>query len=77
MILGELLERSGRSYVEPISVAVIYAGLGDKENALQWLEKAYVERSVGLLTLRVHPIFDALRSAPRFQDLLRRVGLPP
>ncbi len=76
-ILGQLLERSGQSYVEPISIAVVYAGLGDKENTLQWLEKAYAERSVGLMTLKVHPIFDALRPDSRFQDLLRRVGFPP
>ena len=76
-ILGHLLERSRRSYVQPISIAVIYAGLGDKENAFEWLEKAYAERSVGLETLKVHPIFDGLRPDPRFQELLRRVGLPP
>jgi serine/threonine-protein kinase len=76
-ILGQLLERAGRSHVEPISIAVVYAGLGRKENALEWLEKAYAQRSIGLLTLKVHPIFDALRPDPRFQDLLRRVGFPP
>jgi len=76
-ILGELLERSRRSYVNPTSIAVIYAGLGDKQNALGWLEKAYAERNTGLFTLKVHPIFDGLHSDPRFQDLLRRMGLPP
>jgi len=76
-ILGELLERSRQSHVEPISIAVIYVGLGENETALEWLEKAYEERSVGLLTLKVHPIFDGLRSDPRFQELLHRIGLPP
>jgi hypothetical protein len=76
-ILGELLERSRGSYVEPMSIAVIYSGLGDKENALEWLEKARAQHSVGLLTLKVHPIFDGLRSNPRFQRLLRRIGLSP
>ncbi|MBI3669740.1 MAG: protein kinase [Acidobacteria bacterium] len=76
-ILGELLERSMRSYVEPMSIAVIYSGLGDKENAFGWLEKAHAEHSVGLHTLKVHPVFDGLHSDPRFADLLRRVGLPP
>ncbi len=76
-ILGELLERSRWSHVEPMSIAVIYSGLGDKENAVEWLEKAHAEHSVGLLTLKVHPIFDGLHSDSRFADLLRRVGLPP
>jgi eukaryotic-like serine/threonine-protein kinase len=76
-ILADLTERSKQSFVSPSSIAVIYAGLGDTENALRWLEQAFEERSVGLLTLKVHPIFDGLRPDPRFQDLLRRIGLPP
>jgi TolB-like protein/Tfp pilus assembly protein PilF len=76
-ILGNLLERSGRSYVTPMSIAVIYTGLGETENAFGWLEKAHAERSGGLLTLKVHPIFDGLRPDPRFQGLIRRIGLPP
>jgi hypothetical protein len=59
------------------SIAIIYAGLGDNDRALDWLEKAYQERSTGLLTLKVHPIFDGLRSDQRFRSLLRRIGLPP
>jgi tetratricopeptide (TPR) repeat protein len=50
-ILGDLAERSRRSYVPPTSIAVIYAGLGEKENALEWLEKAWGEQDVGLHTL--------------------------
>jgi serine/threonine-protein kinase len=74
-ILADLLERSRRLQVEPMSIAVTYVGLGDNENAFAWLEKAYAERSMGLQTLKIHPIFDGLRSDSRFQDLLRRVGL--
>jgi serine/threonine-protein kinase len=73
-ILSELLERSRRSYVPPPSLAVVYIGLGEKERALDWLEKASVER--GLLTLKVHPVFDPLRAEPRFRSLLRRMKLP-
>lgn len=74
-ILGDLTERSRRSYVPPTSIAVIYAGLGEKENALEWLEKAWGDQDVGLHTLKVHPIFNGLCTDPRFQDLLRRMNL--
>ncbi len=74
-ILSELLERSRRTYVSPISIAVIYAGLKDNESAFAWLEKGYDEHNIGLFTLKVHPVFDGLRSDPRFQDLLRRMRL--
>ena len=56
--------------------AEIYIGLGDKEQALASLEKAYADRSMLLTFLKVDPEFDSLRSDPRFKDLLRRVGLP-
>ena len=56
--------------------ASIYAGLGEKEQALEWLEKAYDERSDLLVYLKVDPIFDSrLRSEPRFGKLLQRMGL--
>ena len=60
----------------PFSFAVIYLGLGEKDQAFAWLEKAYKERSFGLLRLEVDPLWDPLRSDPRFADLLRRIGLP-
>jgi TolB-like protein/Tfp pilus assembly protein PilF len=53
-----------------------YAGLGDKEQAFAWLEKAYQERRARMYLLNVDPLLDPLRSDPRFQDLVRRVGLP-
>ena len=53
-----------------------YAGLGDKEQAFAWLERAYQERRDPMTTLNIEPFVDPLRSDPRFQDLLRRVGLP-
>ena len=75
-ILSELQERAKREFIDPYYVAVIYVGLGDQERALTWLNKAYDERSFLLLWLNVEPKFDRLRADPRFQDLVRRVGLP-
>jgi len=57
--------------------ALGYAGLGEKDQAFTWLEKAYEERSGFLPNLKVNPIWDPLRSDPRFADLIRRVGLQP
>jgi len=53
----------------------IYIGLGDRDKAFEWLEKSYLERSNSLLWLGVSPLFDPLRADPRFDDMLRRVGL--
>lgn len=72
--LEDLQGASGRRFVSPDRYAEIYAGLGDKDKAFQWLEKAY--REGGLLTgLKVDPVWDNLRTDPRFADLLKRVGL--
>lgn len=73
-ILEELKQRSRDRYVQPYYLARVYASLGDKELTLAWLEKAYRERSVDLIELKIEPAFDGLRSDPRFVDLLRRVG---
>lgn len=59
----------------PQDVAHFYARLGDKDKAFAWLEKAYEERSESLTWLKVDPAYDPLRADPRFNDLLRRVGL--
>jgi eukaryotic-like serine/threonine-protein kinase len=64
-------------YVKPTTIPRIYAQLGDKERAFEWLEKAYADRDSELVELRVEPGYDPLRSDPRFADLLRRIGLPP
>ena len=58
-------------------IALIYAGLGDKNNAFQWLEAAYRAHDVGLVYLKVDPCLDPLRSDPRFTALLQKVGLAP
>ena len=74
-ILNELLEVSKTRYVTPAALANVYIGLGDKEQAFVWLEKAYAERSNYVAYLKVFPLLDPIRSDPRFADLVRRVGL--
>lgn len=74
-LIKELAERSKRSYVSPYFTAVIYAGLGKKDLAFHWLEKACREKTCWLVYLRVEPRLDELRSDPRFIDLLRSVHL--
>jgi len=75
-VLNELLKLSETRYVSPAALVNVYIGLGDKEQAFVWLEKAFQERSNYIAFLKVFPIVDPLRSDPRFNDLLRRVGLP-
>jgi TolB-like protein/Tfp pilus assembly protein PilF len=76
-ILGKLKESSARRYVSPYSFAVAHIGLGEKEQALNYLDKLYAERNDWLVWLNVAPEFDILRSEPRFLELLRRIGFPP
>jgi serine/threonine-protein kinase len=76
-MLDEMKQRANRTYVDPFSVAIIYVGLGEKDEAFAWLEKAFMARSESLLFYKDAPIIDGLRSDPRFADLLRRMNLPP
>ncbi len=62
--------------VSPYSIAGIYAALGQSEPAFEWLNKAYEQRDLQLVSLKVAPTLDNVRSDPRFTDLVRRVGLP-
>jgi len=76
MVLKQLKELSKRRYVSSYDMALIYAGLGETDQAQEWLERAYRDRSPWMVHLKVDPRLDPLRSDPRFQDLIRRVGLP-
>jgi tetratricopeptide (TPR) repeat protein len=76
-ILNELLARSKRDYFPAWAIATVYIGLGDKDRALQWLGKAVEERGEYVVWLKTDPLYDPLRSDPRFQDLLRRLNLTP
>jgi tetratricopeptide (TPR) repeat protein len=67
--------RAGR-YVSHYSLGVIEAGLGDEEEAIAELEKAYIERAPGLFMIKLEPAFAGLHSNPRFAALARKVGLP-
>jgi eukaryotic-like serine/threonine-protein kinase len=68
--------RSGE-YVAPYFFAGIHVGLGEKDHAIQWLESAYDEHSHWLIYLHIDPSMDMLRGEPGFDDLLKRIGLPP
>lgn len=75
-VFDELKELSKQRYVPPYFAAVLCAGLGEKDGAFEWLQKAREERSESLIYLKVERALDSLRSDPRFQDLVCRVGLP-
>jgi tetratricopeptide (TPR) repeat protein len=74
-ILGELIKMSGERYVPPTGIAALYAVLGDKESAFQWLEKANRDKDEWLLCLPTDPYMDPLRGDPRLDDLIRRLNL--
>jgi TolB-like protein/Tfp pilus assembly protein PilF len=76
-VIEALQAASKQSFVPGLFVALVYAGLEDKDQAFTWLEKAYEERFNRLAYLKVEALWDPLRSDPRFADLLRRVGIPP
>jgi eukaryotic-like serine/threonine-protein kinase len=75
-IVDELNELAKQRYVAPHFFAGIYVGLGEHERAIEYLEKSCAEHCHWLIYLHIDPSMDDLRNNPRFQDLLRRVGLP-
>jgi TolB-like protein/DNA-binding winged helix-turn-helix (wHTH) protein/Tfp pilus assembly protein PilF len=75
-ILEGLGDLSATRYVSPYSVALVHTGLGDRDQALAWLDKAYDERSDYMPYLKLEPMLDGLRSDHRFAALVARVGLP-
>ena len=76
-IIDDLKELSKRRYIAPSVIAALYADLGEKDESFSWLNKAYEEHDFILVLLKVEPMFDKLRSDPRFTVLLKRVGLEP
>jgi hypothetical protein len=78
-VLDQLNQLSKRKNVSAVFNVLIYVGLGEKDKAFEWLEKAYANRTLGgpLVSIKVDPIFDPLRSDPRYADLLRRMNLQP
>jgi serine/threonine-protein kinase len=75
-ILEQLREISKRRYVSAYSFAVVYAGLGEKDQAFQWLEKSCQDHEGRITRVKVDPLLDNLHSDARFNDLVRQVGLP-
>jgi eukaryotic-like serine/threonine-protein kinase len=76
-ILARLKRKRERGFVAPAALGIVAGALGEKDEGFAWLEKAYESRDPQLTYLKVGPKFTPLRSDPRFQQLLRRMGLPP
>ncbi len=76
-VLTRLKDLSKQKYVSAYDIAIIYLGLGEKDQTFAWLDRAYEERCPVLELLKVEPSLDPLRSDPRFVSLLRRVNLQP
>jgi eukaryotic-like serine/threonine-protein kinase len=77
VMVNNLIRRSRKGDVSPFFVALAYVGLGNRDEAFQWLEEAYRQRAQELPWMRVQPLFDSLQSDRRFRDLLERMNLPP
>jgi len=76
-VLDQLRAIASQKYVSPYRLSAIHVALGEARQAFEWLERACEDQSHWLVFLKVDPVFDPLRSDPRFQDLLRRVRFPP
>jgi serine/threonine protein kinase/Tfp pilus assembly protein PilF len=72
--LDQMLEQSKKSYIAPWMIAAVYIGLGERDKAFEWIEKAFEERDHWLIYFKVSPIVDNLRSDPRFPTILKRMG---
>lgn len=75
-LLSDLLKLREKRYVTAYHIAMVYAGLGEKDNAFKWLEQSYQDHSGNLTWLKVDPYIASLRSDPRYADLLRRMNFP-
>lgn len=75
-VLGNLHAAARKDYVSPYHLGIVYAGLGEADSAMTYIERASEERSTMLVYLGVDPRLTPMRSHPRFRDLSRRLGLP-
>jgi predicted Zn-dependent protease len=75
-LLEEVKHSAPEEYVSPFDVAMIYSGLGEKDKAIDWLEKALAERSYQMSSIKVEPRLDSLRSEPRFEKILESMNFP-
>ena len=75
-ILDELRAQSSRQYIAPLTFARLYLALGDRDRAVRWLQTAYETRDADMVLLNVFPVWDPLRSDPRFRELIRGMRFP-
>lgn len=73
-MIDYLNEAARDQYISPMNFAIAYAGLGDANQAIEWLEKAYQEHAIWMVFLKTDPQFDGIRADPRFQNLLKQIG---
>ena len=76
LLLKRLLDPPPQRYVDPYTVATLYSALGQRDKAFDWLERTYQQRSASVVFINFDPLFSSFHSDPRFQDLIRRAGLP-
>ena len=74
-VLARIEARAREVYIPSTCFALVHLGMGEKERALDWLEEGYSQRELPLAVIKVHPIYDDLREEPRFQAILRGLGL--
>jgi len=75
-IIGNLQQKARVGYVPAFAFAMVYLGLGDRDEFFEWLEKAFAERSFWLVYLNVEIKYDSVRSDPRFQEVIDRMKFP-
>jgi eukaryotic-like serine/threonine-protein kinase len=75
-VVDEMIRASSERYVSACAIALVFDGLGDQEKTFAWLERAFQEHDTRLIFLKADPKWSSLRSDPRFQEMVRRVGLP-
>lgn len=76
-ILNSLVNDAQERYISSAEIGAVYAALDDKTNCLAWLQKAVEERASALIYLNVDPVFDRMRGDPRFQAIVKQIGLTP
>jgi len=76
-ILNEQKRLAKQAPISPYNFVIIYTGLGDKDRAFEWLQKGFEQRTRLIYRLKSRPMFDSLRSDPRYAELLRKMGLKP
>jgi len=74
-IIDELIGLSSQRYVSPYSIATIYAGMGDRDKAFEWINRAYEERADFLAYFKVDPRYKEFRGDPRYEEIIRKIGL--